>query len=261
MNNNNQCLSYNEFKNKYGYIQTDFVTYYGITNAVKKYVNDVRAGCAHKIILVNEAWACIRSGNKSVKSKLQEDNKLPTAAIKWNLEFVNLKWKNIFIKSFKTSSDSQLQWFQTRLLHRILPTGKYLALCKIINSSNCVFCENEVETLNHLFWNCNYVSNFWNKLLRMLHEKCEHCTRMNFNQQLILFGVAENVFTDQPIDFIILYAKFYIYKWKLQKIKPDVDIFIQQLKYRYPIEKSLAATRGKLITFEQNWKLYMNLFT
>jgi len=259
MNNNEQCLSYNEFKNKYNYIQTDFVTYYGITNTVKKYLNHLRTRCAQKIILVNEVWACIRSGNKSVKSILQDD-KLPTAVIKWNSEFINLKWKNIFIKSFKTSSDAQLQRFQARLLHRILPTGKYLALCKLINSSSCVFCENEVETLNHLFWNCNYVHNFWNKLLRMLHERCDHCARLNFNQQLIIFGVAENVFTDQAIDFILLNAKFYIYKCKLQKIKPEIDIFIQQLKFRYSIEKSLASTPGKLITFEQNWTLYRNLF-
>merc|ERR1712240_739251 len=88
-------------------------------------------------------WACIDSGNSSVKNLLQNDNDIPTASKKWNLEFDNLNWKAIFKKCMHNTIDPQLEWFQARLLHRILPTQKYLNLCKLADSATCVFCNND----------------------------------------------------------------------------------------------------------------------
>ena len=61
--------------------------------------------------------------------------------------------------------------------------------------------------------------------------------------RLILFGLDQNVQTDRRFDLIILMAKFHIFKSKLQKGKPNVNIFIHSLKQRAVIEKyCIAAT-------------------
>ena len=58
---------------------------------------------------------------------------------------------------------------------------------------------------------------FWEEFTACLKEKCYNCARLILNLNLILFGVSQNIRTDKPFDFILLYAKFYIHKCKLNK--------------------------------------------
>ena len=258
LDDNSQCIDYNTFKEKYVAPNSNFMLYYGVITALKLYINNVKQNpTRYKKLTCNEVWACIRAGNKCVKSKLLEDKILPTSTAKWNLQFERLNWKTIFSNCFKFSSDSQLQWFQVRLLHRILPTKKYLALCNLSDSSFCSFCDQEIETLNHLFWHCGYVQTFWTDFLKLLQEKCIHCTRLNLNEQLVLFGSSDNIYTDKPINFILLFAKFYIYKCKFQNDRPNIRQFIMQLENRFIIERTLAFKNNKETEFDRNWKLYI----
>ena len=178
---------------------------------------------------------------------------------KWNRSFVSLNWKTIFLKTHKTTKDTKLQWFQYRILHRILPTNRYLHLCKIKDISTCTFCSDEVETIEHLLWFCRAVQSFWEELLASLKEKCRHCDCFSFNLELVIFGTSKNVFTDKAIDFMILFAKFYIYKCKLQNAIPQYNTYLQQLKSRVRTEKYSAITCHKLTEFERNWLQYKYL--
>ena len=49
--------------------------------------------------------------NAEVREVIDEDNKPPTATLKWNSFFPGLDWKNIVIKCTKTTIDTQLHWF------------------------------------------------------------------------------------------------------------------------------------------------------
>ena len=260
LDDNDQCMDYVSFKEKYIAPNSNFMLYFGIITAIKTYLNNIKRNAGrYKNLLSKELWVCIRAGNNSIKKKLTEDNMLPTSTAKWNSQFERLNWKTIFTNCFKFSPDTQLQWFQTRLLHRILPTKKYLALCKLTDSSACSFCGQETETLNHLFWNCIHVQKFWNDFLELLKEKCIHCARFNLNEQLVLFGSSDNTYTDKPINFIILFAKFYIYKSKFQSNIPLLRQFLQQMRNRYNIEKLLAFRNNKAFEFERDWQLYFPL--
>ena len=204
LNENGRPLTYNDFKLKYANTNTTARLYAGIINAIGKFLENVKNGnCNVKNVLTSEVWACIGSGNKFVKELLLKDNEIPTALHKWNSEFNNLNWKSIFIHSMKISPDPQLKWFQARIIHRILPTKKYLHLCKLTHSPLCVFCDSHVETLNHLFWDCNFVQSFWKDLIKTLKEKCTHCVRLNLSKELILFGKIENVYTDKALESIL----------------------------------------------------------
>ena len=253
-------LSFDDFKAKYNDVNTNKRLYTGISNAINKYINILRNGNYFvKNVLSSEVWACIGAGNKFIKEMFQQENDLPTASIKWNSEFRNLNWKAIFRHSINSSPDPQLKWFQARIIHRILPTKKYLHLCKLTHSPLCVFCENNIETLYHLFWGCNLVQAFWNDLVKKLKEKCINCDRLNLCPELVLFGTTVNVFTDKAIDSILLYAKYYIYKCKLQEIRPKLDFYISELKHRVIIEKALALRAGKANIFFDKWRIYNDL--
>ena len=55
---------------------------------------------------------------------------------------------------------------------------------------------NEIETVEHLLWKCVYVQTFWKELITLLKSKCTHCDRLTFTEQLIIFGVKNNVRLD-----------------------------------------------------------------
>ena len=256
-----KVLSYNDFVIRYVNVRIDPVIYNGISRAVTRFLNNViNQRCRYNKMLCHEVWACIDSGNSSVNNLLQNDNDIPTASKKWNLEFVNLNWRAIFKKCMYNTTDPQLQWFQARLLHRILPTQKYLNLCKLADSATCVFCKNDIESLNHLFWDCYHVKMFWTALMNLLHEKCTHCIRLSFTKELIMFGLAENIRTDSALDSIILYAKFFIYKCKLRESLPILEHFLHELSHRVIVEKAIAFSQGKQRLSFEKWQLYRQIF-
>lgn len=52
---------------------------------------------------------------------------------------------------------------------RRLPTQSRLCKLKMLSASQCYFCWNDRETLDHLFVNCPFSKSIWAKLLRTIH--------------------------------------------------------------------------------------------
>ena len=208
-------LSFHDFKQKFSNVtRTDFLTYEGIIRSIKRYQTSLNYEEDSPDVIddENKVWTSIKKGNKEVKSIMLGQKTTPAAVGKWNSIYTRLKWKDIFLKPLKTTIDTKLRWFQFRLIHRILPTQKFLHMCKLTDTALCNFCNSEAQTIQHLFWNCHVVQKFWNDLESLLQNKCLHTIRINLSEQLILFGCAENVVTDKALDFIIIFAKFFVYK-------------------------------------------------
>ena len=200
-------------------------------------------------------------GNTFVTGVLNGVGGAPTAVQKWNIEYQSLNWKKIFLNTFRITIDAQLRWFQTRLLHRILPTNKYLHKCKIIPSALCSFCTQEEDSISHLFWSCDNVNTFWMELQLMLKDKSPKCTNLAFHEKLILFGSQSRTENDVVIELIILLAKFYIYKCKLEKIIPRTNVFLNMLRHRYRILKYAAFVSMQNDTFDMDWTAYQSIIS
>ena len=134
-------MSFDSFKQKYANTNsTNFLMYQGIVNSIRALKRSIDIQNNETATLnSNDSWSIILSGNKDVKAVFLVVKDLPTAVLKWNLSFTNLNWTLIFSKCFKISKDTKLQWFQARTLHRILPTNRYLNICKIAETHDCTF--------------------------------------------------------------------------------------------------------------------------
>ena len=53
---------------------------------------------------------------------------------------------------------------------RIIPTNRFLLKCNIGHTTLCDFCSMEIETLDHLFWECIHVQLFWANLSTLLQD-------------------------------------------------------------------------------------------
>ena len=83
----------------------------------------------------------------------------------------------------------KLRDFQYRYLNRIVPTNKFLSKCQIVSSSICDFCNMEIETMHHLFWECRHVQSF-RQNLEILSEASGF--DISISEIEIKFGIQKN---------------------------------------------------------------------
>ena len=90
---------------------------------------------------------------------------------KWEEQFQNIKWKIVYTTYIRSTISSKIRNFQYKFLTRILPTNKWLYKCKLVNSSLCDFCNMFTDSINHLFWECQHIQQFWRDLHTFLATK------------------------------------------------------------------------------------------
>lgn len=260
LNDNGNFMNYGEFLIKFPDVRTNFILFQGILNAVRSYHRklDVELTSRYKL-LDNKTWFSIKRGNKFIQKVLNENTVIPTAVAKWNISFESLDWKQIFSFCHTVSQDTQLRWFQLRLLHRLLPTQRYLFLNNLVDSPLCNFCEQEEQNIPHMLYDCDAVNEFWNNLMQIVKDKCIHCHNFQLDKEIVLFGIKENVQTDQVMDLMILLAKFYIYKCKLQNCRPVIQAFFAILKNTFTLEQHLATISNTTCQFNESWFMYLPL--
>ena len=57
--------------------------------------------------------------------------------------------------------DEKLKWLQMRILRRLIATNIVLKEMKVVNDTKCKFCTNERDSIQHVFWKCDYIIRFW----------------------------------------------------------------------------------------------------
>ena len=260
LDDNGVPLSFDALKIKYPNLTTNFLNYSGMIKAIKAYQERVQLPFTPRYILQKQmVLKIITEGNRSIQNTLSQTKSLPTPLIKWNTMYNELNWSTIFLKCHKTTLDCQLKWFQLRIIYRILPTNRFLYLRKIVDSATCNLCLEEEQTILHLLWSCTFVCDFWKELQELLINKCVHITNLSISEELVLFGVKKEIYTDGIFDFILLLAKYYIYTCKLNNVIPRVQVFHKYLKKRYVIEKYYYAITDNIQLFENQWHAYKTL--
>ena len=164
----------------------------------------------------------------------------------------------LFSKDFKKSIyDIKLKWLQIRTVHRILATNVVLMKMGIVNCSKCTFCEDNKDSIDHIFWECHCIKRFWQILetLSKLNAKCNITFQAGITSNLVLFGLDSD-------NSVILFAKHYIYQCKRNMSLPRVDIFQKQLQLRYKVEEYNAKilSRDTFILYK-SWCNYEALFS
>ena len=94
----------------------------------------------------------------------------PTAQVRVKNKYPSLTfdWKKIYSLAFNVSLDTKLGAFQYKLLNRNIFTNDKLFAFKIVDFPVRTFCENEDESLEHLFYFCNVTTLFWKEVLPYL---------------------------------------------------------------------------------------------
>ena len=140
----------------------------------------------------------------------------------------NIPWQSCFHQLSKIY-DINIKWFQMRIIHRIIETNVMLKEMDVTNNNKCSFCLTAKDTIQHIFWECKHSQQFWTRFLVLLKEKCTSCYRLRLSKCLLLFGIDDNIKTENVFYFILLLAKQYLYKCKIEKQPQNIDIFRKKI--------------------------------
>ena len=80
-----------------------------------------------------------------------------------------MKKSEYFTLNFLCTNENKMRSFQYKILQCSLTTNKFLNICSCkIGEDKCYFCKSEVETLEHLFWDCSKIKQFWASIVEVL---------------------------------------------------------------------------------------------
>ena len=166
-----KIYTFDKLKELYNIPNNDFLKYLSLVQSISNFwklqLKHENGLVPIKMTLLNQLLR-VKQTNTFVYNLLLnyenvEENK---SEQKWSKMFVNedLNWKKIYITPIIATNDIKLREFQYKCLKRIIPSNSYLHKCKLVSSSLCDFCNMEIETLSHLFWECRHVQVLWMQL-------------------------------------------------------------------------------------------------
>ena len=263
--NKNTFYTFEEITSVYN-LQTNFLEYYGLINTIRRYIQSTNLQLENlffyncyipfslKIILKTSR------GSKAMYSILNNKSVYSKSKEKWEQSFDNteLKWTLIYNIPVKCCNNTKMHWFQYRILHRILATNDLLMKYKIRDDNICSFCKREPEKLEHLFWYCEVVQDFWNKIEFLINMKSDYIFIMH--KHAAFFGITFDVALYMPINYILILTKYYIHKCRIQNKQPNIKIWQNEVKDYLFLEKMIAIKNNTYERFEKNWNKWIVVF-
>ena len=114
----------------------------------------------------------------------------------------HMNWEEVYIRPHKYKMSTQICEFQYRCIHDILVNNYWLYKWNLSESNLCRLCGSHIETIYHIFWECQFSQHFWDTLNCHFNGKLRN--EININD--VFFGNNDNLTCT-----IIFNAKRYIY--------------------------------------------------
>lgn len=181
-------------------------------------------------------------------------NHIPAAVTKWeSYDIQPSSWSGIFEIPYKCTTSTRLQSLHYRIVHRFIPTRKYLSTRGIPVSPLCHVCD-EIDDLKHFFFDCVEIKPIWDKILPQLKT---------------IFGLADSFtsyksvvlgcLTGPPVvNLIMLLIKQQIVSRRCGTTDsvgaPHINNVKATISRHEKAERLIAQKRNKLEKHEKKWE-------
>ena len=178
---------------------------------------------------------------------------IPACIKKWNEDTdAPNDWEAIFLHPFTNHTETKLQSFQYKILHRIIACNSWLKQINVIDSDKCNYCE-QTDNLAHFFIHCKNTDNLWHKIVKWLEDTLE--CNLAVTHRDIIFGYTGENPNKEIINYCIILAKYYIYSVKVKNKENDLSIlnYLMMVKKEFLIKYEAACIKDKREDFEFKW--------
>ena len=180
----------------------------------------------------------------------------PTCYFKWESEYyyATFDWGLINAIPYECTTETYLQSLQFKIIHRYFPCNYILCKWNLLDNNKCAYC-NAVDTLSHYFAECESLRVFWKSLKSWFLRTFEFI--INFTPLDILLGIPNYGKNNDimNLNFVILFAKHFIYSCKKNDMSIDFYHFQVKLKTRMIIEEYRYNMYDRSLEFQQKWSI------
>ena len=135
---------------------------------------------------------------------------------------------------------------QYRVLNRALTTNLYRHNWDKSISKLCTFCNDRIEMLEHLLYQCHLILPLWKNLAKILNYFYQLQITINIRTALLNDHDGKN---KEIVNLLIVILKQHIYLEKCFQRIPHFQDFMGKLSYWYPIDKCIAFEQNKVKNF------------
>ena len=165
-------------------------------------------------------------------------------------------WKNTWQMITSIKFENKIKWLQYQIARKSLKVKHIVNKFRPDVSSLCTYCNEEAETISHLFWSCEKVHRFWDSLTDFFRD---NNMPVPLERNKILFGIHNEPY-DSTGNFIILCAKLYIWRNKFADPHSPLSLaaFINMIKLKVTDHKNICEMLKK---FEkaQEWDTLLTI--
>ena len=151
--------------------------------------------------------------------------------VRLHLDIMYNDFLKLFCNLLKITNVKKLQSFQFRLLHLSIVTNVQLKQWNIISDSKCFYCNQQEETLEHLFFHCENMTELLNYLGILLNRYNNTAKVNTLCPQNVMFNLVTNDLREL-LNLLVLVIKQYIYanrclkrKCTTQELVSKVELF------------------------------------
>ena len=178
--------------------------------------------------------------------------------LKWQTELGRTNsidcWNGRWQLFSKIKYQNEIKWLQCRIMRRCLGTNKIVS--KFVNNvnANCSFCQETLETLTHLFFNCTHVQDFWNDLKHFLNT-LEY--NFIFSLEFVIFGNISSS-SESAENLIYLFGKKYIWNCKYKSLRPILIGFKHFLRHNLNSLCIIFQIKDEYDSYLARWEIIYN---
>lgn len=247
-------LTFEEFKLRYQ-LQTNFLTYYGVINAIpKECKRSIRQTDPPQEPLENSFHNLKTLTTKAIhKSFVNAIFEEPTAKQRLiGNGLASDQVKNYFNLAFSITKETKLTMFQYKILHNIVFTKSKLFKAKLTSSDRCYLCLNTKQDLRHMLVLCPAVSEFWKAFLDWY--KTHTSIKLELSTVKILYGIIGNDKLNKLTNHLLLIAKYYIYCCSINEESLSLNVYQTLVISKAEIEKQIATRTNLPEVYYNKWK-------
>ena len=230
-----------------------------LKTAIPQKIKDI---CKCDIALTDPKFQKYMAADKNVKfvyheiNKDRQDHYIAKNDNKWAQE---LNGEDILetieaVRRIKhTTEVVKLRSFQYRIVHHAIVTNRQLWHWKIVDSQKCTLCQQDIEHIKHLFYECPEAQKLWDTAKEVCKQMSDVSTEMDFSYGAIINNAlvpdANNV-----VNTVCLIVKQYIYRQRCKKERVCGAQLRREIWQTKNIEKYNAIKNNKLLQYQKRWE-------
>lgn len=239
----------------------NYIHYYGITTAIPNYWKQkLRRNIADYMEEYIDMPTAIKGPTKICKSVYNHiiQNQVVMEQItgiqKWENYFrgnINSNdWLEGIYNMYTTTKNTDLLFYQYKIMHFILVTNESLFRWNIADSDICVWCNEEIETIPHILLECEVVKQFWIDIRLWIYQKTDILCPIT-NIEIIMGIFNKNL---AKINKLYLFAKRYLYIEKCKNKFISIAGFSEYLTKMLLEEREIAKSNNDVDNFDIYWR-------